>query len=254
MTLAAGTFTFTPTANYAGPATFTYTVYDGNGGTATGTVNITVDPVNDAPVAVADAFTINEDTALVIPRGSLTANDTDIDGGALSVTSVQGALNGTVTLAAGTITFTPTANYSGRPPSPTPCLTATAAPTPATVTITVNPVNDAPVAVADAFTINEDTALVIAADSLPPTTPTSMAARSASPASRTRPTARCPSPPAPSCSPRRPTTTDRPTFTYTVSDGNGGTATGTVNITVTRSTTPRSRSPTPSRSTRTPRS
>ena len=62
---------------------------------------------------MADAFTINEDTALVIAAGSLTANDTDIDGGALSVTSVQGALNGTVTLAAGTITFTPTANYSG---------------------------------------------------------------------------------------------------------------------------------------------
>ena len=48
---------------------------------------------------MADAFTINEDTALVIAAGSLTANDTDIDGGALSVTSVQGALNGTVTLA-----------------------------------------------------------------------------------------------------------------------------------------------------------
>ena len=62
---------FTPAANYAGPATFTYTVSDGNGGTDTGTVNITVDPVNDAPVAVADAFTINEDAALVIAAGSL---------------------------------------------------------------------------------------------------------------------------------------------------------------------------------------
>ena len=131
VTLAAGTITFTPTANYSGPAAFTYTVSDGNGGSATGTVNITVDPVNDAPVAVDDAFTINEDTALVIAAGSLAANDTDIDGGALSVTSVQGALNGTVTLAGGTITFTPTANSPDRPPSPTPSVTATAAAPPA---------------------------------------------------------------------------------------------------------------------------
>ena len=166
MTLAAGTITFTPTANYSGPAAFTYTVSDGNGGSATGTVNITVDPVNDDPVAVADAFTINEDTALVIAAGSLTANDTDIDGGALSVTSVQGALNGTVTLAAGTITFTPTANYSGPAAFTYTVVDGNGGSDTGTVNITVDPVNDAPVAVDDAFTINEDTALVIAAASL----------------------------------------------------------------------------------------
>ena len=43
------TITFTPTANTSGPASFTYTVSDGAGGTDTATVSITVTPVNDAP-------------------------------------------------------------------------------------------------------------------------------------------------------------------------------------------------------------
>ncbi len=44
-----GSFTYTPTANYNGPDSFNNTVSDGKGGTATGTVNITVNPVNDTP-------------------------------------------------------------------------------------------------------------------------------------------------------------------------------------------------------------
>ena len=46
-----GTFTYTPTGNYHGPDSFTYTVTDANGATATATVSLTVTPVNDAPVA-----------------------------------------------------------------------------------------------------------------------------------------------------------------------------------------------------------
>ena len=51
---------------------------DGHGGTDTGAVTVTVTPVNDAPVAVADSTTTAEDTAKVIP---VTGNDTDVDGG-----------------------------------------------------------------------------------------------------------------------------------------------------------------------------
>ena len=112
VTLSAGTATFTPAANFAGTASFTYTVSDG-AATDTGLVTIAVTAVNDPPVAVDDTRSTTEDTALAITGASLTANDTDVDGGALTVTAVSGATNGTVTLAAGTVTFTPAANFAG---------------------------------------------------------------------------------------------------------------------------------------------
>ena len=52
-----GTITYTPAANYNGVDEFRYTVSDGNGGSATAVVNLTVTGVNDAPVAAHDAAT-----------------------------------------------------------------------------------------------------------------------------------------------------------------------------------------------------
>ncbi|MBZ9560450.1 cadherin-like domain-containing protein, partial [Halomonas coralii] len=59
------------------------TVSDGQGGTATSTATIAVTPVNDAPVAVDDALTTTEDTALTIQPATLLANDSDVDGDTL---------------------------------------------------------------------------------------------------------------------------------------------------------------------------
>jgi hypothetical protein len=100
--LASGVVTYTPDANYNGPADFSYTVSDGNGGTADGTVSVTVNPVNDPPVAVDDAVSTNEDTPLVFPATQLAANDTDIENDALTVTAVTptATTHGTVTLVA----------------------------------------------------------------------------------------------------------------------------------------------------------
>ncbi len=136
---------------------FTYSVNDGtttvNAGT---TINVT--PVNDAPVAVADAATTAEDTALSIPAATLLANDSDVDGNPLNIVSVQGAVNGTVALVGGNVVFTPAANYNG-PASFTYTVsdgnggTATA-----TVAVTVTPVNDAPVASSSTITVAEQSA------------------------------------------------------------------------------------------------
>ena len=58
-----GTFTYTPNANFNGTDSFVYQVTDGNGGTAEATVDITVNSINDDPVAANDAFSTDEDTA-----------------------------------------------------------------------------------------------------------------------------------------------------------------------------------------------
>ncbi|MDF0599089.1 cadherin-like domain-containing protein, partial [Psychromarinibacter halotolerans] len=53
----AGTVTYTPDADFSGADSFVITVEDGVGGTATSVVDVTVAPVNDAPVAVDDLGT-----------------------------------------------------------------------------------------------------------------------------------------------------------------------------------------------------
>jgi VCBS repeat-containing protein len=110
-----GSYSYSPNLDYNGPDSFTYTVSDGNGGVTTGTVSVSVTPVNDgAPVAVSDnGGTVAEDGSIAISASSLLSNDRDPDGDTLRVTGVGGAVNGSVSEAGGVITFTPTANYSG---------------------------------------------------------------------------------------------------------------------------------------------
>ena len=162
-----GTINYTPNANYNGPDSFTYTVSDGKDGTDTATVNLTVNAVNDAPVAANDTKTTDEDTPLTFPSSDLVGNDDegapDESGQTLAVTEVFDGTHGTVDLGTdGNITFTPEANYHGDATfdyrvcdngSPSECSIETAV-----VTVTVSPVNDAPEAVNDSATTDEDTA------------------------------------------------------------------------------------------------
>ncbi len=105
------TVTYTPNANWNGADSFTYTISDGNGGTDTATVNITVNPVNDAPTAVTDSATTNVDTAAVI---SVLGNDSDPESNPLNVSAVTQGANGTVVINGdNTVTYTPNASYTG---------------------------------------------------------------------------------------------------------------------------------------------
>ena len=87
------------------------TLDDGHGGIASQTVTVTVNGANDAPDAVNDTRSMNEDTVATI---NVLANDVDVDGDTLSVTAVGTAAHGSVVINANqTVTYTPSANFFG---------------------------------------------------------------------------------------------------------------------------------------------
>ncbi len=116
-----GTVTYTPpTSSFNGGDTFTYTLVDDAGGSATGTVTVDVGAVNDAPVAGADTATAFTGTPTTIQVSDLLLNDSpgpaDESDQTLSIVAVSAtsATNGTVVLNNdGTITFTPSDGFTG---------------------------------------------------------------------------------------------------------------------------------------------
>ncbi len=107
-----GSFTYTPDENFNGTDSFTYRVDDGNGGTDTAKVTITVNPVNDAPVAKDDKGQTNQGTSTNI---NVVANDSDPDGDPLVITRFSQGENGTVTCNTndGVCTYTPNDGFTG---------------------------------------------------------------------------------------------------------------------------------------------
>jgi hypothetical protein len=153
-----GTVTYTPNANFNGADAFTYTVSDGTGGSDTATVSVTVHPVNDAPDAVDDTASTDEDTAVTI---SVLVNDVDVDGDTLTILGIGQGANGSVAVSGSNLIYTPNANFQG-----TDSFTYMADDDKdgfdtATVTVTVNAVNDAPDAVNDSASTSEDTAVTV---------------------------------------------------------------------------------------------
>ena len=80
---------FTPTPDFAGQATFTYSITDDRHGDSTGTVALNVISTNQRPEAVADRFDTVEDTPFEFTIAQLLENDTDLDGDDLSFVSIQ---------------------------------------------------------------------------------------------------------------------------------------------------------------------
>ena len=94
---------------------FEFTVSDGSL-TDTATITVTIDGRNEVPIAGNDTLSMTGNTPITITAASLLLNDTDPDGDPTSnitLTAVGGAMNGTVSLDAGSITFTPNTGYTG---------------------------------------------------------------------------------------------------------------------------------------------
>jgi hypothetical protein len=153
-----------PVSNYFGSDAFTYTASDGFGVSTPATVSIQVSAINDAPVAMDDAYSTTEDEPLVISALGLLANDTDVENDTLVPGIVTGPLHGSVALgSSGAFVYTPASNYFGDDSfiyRVTDTLTSSL---PATVRISVRPVNDPPVASADVYEVDEDGNLSVSA-------------------------------------------------------------------------------------------
>src|SRR5207247_1120305 len=122
-----------------------------------------VRPVNDPPVARDDSYATDEDTALTIAAPGVLANDSDIDGDALTASAITAPAHGSLTLNSnGSFAYTQIGRAKGRDTVTDKGSDGQADAT-ATVSLTVRAVNDAPVAVDDSYATDEDTALIIAA-------------------------------------------------------------------------------------------
>jgi cyclophilin family peptidyl-prolyl cis-trans isomerase len=240
VTLTNGQVQFTPTADFAGISTFTYTVTNGAGFTDTATVNVTVVNTNDPPSANDDTLSINEDAAnsvLNVLANDLTAPDPSET---LTITSfTQPTSGGTVSLGTGgkSLVFNPTANFNGTVTFTYTVNDGTAGSNDtATVTLTVSAVNDVPTAGADAQTVLEDAAAtvinVLANDSFAPDVNETLTVSAISQGSQGG-TITLGTGGANVVYTPKANFNGTETFTYTLSDGNGGTATGTVTMTVT---------------------
>jgi VCBS repeat-containing protein len=111
-----GSFTYTPTPNYSGLDTFTYKANDGTADSAVVTVNITVNGVNDAPVAPAGgvAYSTDENAVLNQAAPGVLGTVTDADGNPLTAILVTTVSHGTLVLNPnGSFTYTPAAGFTG---------------------------------------------------------------------------------------------------------------------------------------------
>ncbi|HHB9288322.1 TPA: tandem-95 repeat protein, partial [Vibrio parahaemolyticus] len=151
-----GIATITPTADWNGSETLTFTATDPSGESVSQTVNFTVAPVADI---VADKATVVEDTPTII---KVLGNDTfEGDDKVVSLDAENGPKNGTVIVNNdGTVTYTPNDNYVGKDTF-TYVVTSGGVSESTTVNVDVTPVNDAPVAKDDIATTQEDTAVTI---------------------------------------------------------------------------------------------
>lgn len=149
-----GSFTYTPNSNYFWSDSFDFRANDGAISSAPATVSLTINSVGDAPIAINDNYTLNQDTTLYIPVRS---NDNDVDSTVLTFTGYINPSNGVISISGTWFDYTPNTGYIGWDSFSYQLidelnLTSNIA----TVTLNVTSTNTAPTANSGSFSINED--------------------------------------------------------------------------------------------------
>lgn len=229
--IAGTSVTYTPAADQNGMDSFRFRASDGQGGQAEGDVMLTIQPVNDAPVAQTGvSVTTPEDTELAIDLGPLVS---DVDGDPIQIDSIvlAPALGSLGPIVGTSVTYTPAPDQNGVDVFRYRAIDGQGGQVEGEISITIEPVNDDPVAVDDTASTLDGVAVTIEVllndsdaelDSLTivsvtvPTLGAAMIAPSGSAIDYTPPTGLC----------------GDDQFSYTIEDGNGGMATAQVTVTV----------------------
>jgi VCBS repeat-containing protein len=154
-----GRFSYRPDPDYFGSDSFTYKVTDGQADSEAVTVNLTVTPVNDAPVLHDQAAALDEDGQVTLDP---LASAFDVEGDALRAFVVDGPANGSVAVNAdGSFTYTPNPLFHGQDSFTYKVNDGMADSNVATIRLTVVHVNHAPTAQPSLAVGVEDTALVL---------------------------------------------------------------------------------------------
>src|SRR5262249_6944817 len=145
LTLSAnGAFTYTPAANYNGPDSFTFRASDGSLASNTATFTLSVTPVNDAPVASSDSYTLTAGTTLSVAPLRVLPNASDVDGDTLTAQLVSAPGHGSLTLNAnGSFSYIPAVSFTGTDTFTYQASDGSATSGITTVILTVNPPNQA---------------------------------------------------------------------------------------------------------------
>ncbi|WP_420031229.1 tandem-95 repeat protein [Vibrio toranzoniae] len=161
-----GSFTITPDADFNGDIDLSFDVSDGLETVQAG-VDLTVNPVNDLPTAADQSFTVEEDGTLIFTDADLLAGAADIDGDDLSITDVSytGAEGVFTDNGDGTYSFAPNENFNGDVSLDFSVSDGTETVN-ANIDVTVTDVNDAPVAGATSYQMNEDGTITLSPEQL----------------------------------------------------------------------------------------
>ncbi|MDZ7808767.1 MAG: Ig-like domain-containing protein [Gracilimonas sp.] len=107
-----GSFTYTPEEDFVGVEQIQYTISDGLEET---TATVTIEVVNQPPVANDDSYTVRPNTTLDVDAESgLLANDSDPDGDPIRAILIGSAQNGSINVVTdGSFTYTPDEDFVG---------------------------------------------------------------------------------------------------------------------------------------------
>jgi hypothetical protein len=143
-----------PNRDYYGADSFTYNVSDSEGVKDTATVNITINPVNDAPVPTDSEAQASEGGSVSSSVGA-----TDVDSGTLTYTKTTDPAYGVLSFTNGSYTYTPNADFWGVDRFSWTVSDGSGGSAVGYTTLKVANVNDAPVGLSQNVTMNEDTTL-----------------------------------------------------------------------------------------------